>query len=117
MRRIFQMLPFPQTSNSIYFWAIFTNSKASASFRPPQRLIDVYLSEAVQLYCQKMEISGIPMEAKIVVIDYEKAIFSTNATDFSTWTRKGCFFFILQEVSTEKFSRSERLKNTEKVKW
>ena len=46
----------------------------------------------------KREISRIPMEAKIAVTDYEKAIFSTIETDFPTWTHKGCFFQFTRSI-------------------
>ena len=44
-------------------------------------------------FANKMEFSGIPMEAKIVITDYEKAIFSTIETDFPTWTQRVFFSF------------------------
>ena len=38
------------------------------------------------------------MEAKIVVTDYEKAIYSTIETDFLTWTHKGYFLNFTKSI-------------------
>ena len=78
---------FPHTSNSMYFWSNFYKFKGNRLFS----VFSVVRRRSSTGYCRKklakkIEISGIPKEAKIVFTDYERAISSTMEASFTTWT-------------------------------